>query len=905
MQTNSNCRKLLVAAIIFTLMVSACQLQHIPGFGVIVQTSEPGSTGLNSNAKPRLNKINYAIDPRKKNKDESGDCLGKWKQWQKKNNPKFDDTKPYYLMFKDGYAGIDFDIATKEKIEKDDAKTAKDIEDGKTPKSKYTWLGQDLHDRILAGESMPDVWELVEPFLKTFGFPTSDDKVYIIQSGTGGLHYYVLVKYPKNFIMKPGSFVVTFQNISVDFKCGLNTTIDTQAGKKGQLVQGGIEQGGSLFYGLGTKWKDTNEYVVFKGSEDTIPIIDGWRVAWLLGKFNHQIAQIKLVDFIRGKIDVHGNSDAHKHELVIWKETMYALKQLGYTQNEVAKVLAKIPGYDQKKTQSQINAWWDKEFTDAKRAWAWIPADGEEPTETKSGKIEELNKPSGTAVEQLIAAGFAWLGVRGGKSGWWIQAISNTTIYIKVMFAEITSIARGIAMKIPIMTPSGKMVLPKHISEHKINEMLNELRDANFYSLEDFEPDRDLIHLKNGIYVLSERKFVTWANVGTELSGHQMKTFNWIPTNWNPDAPAIPKLDAALSLYFDAQDLKNFWIWVGICCTKRIDVKKALICDAPHGCAKSTLARMIFYAIGKKNVSSACTLYMLCEDPHGPASLIDKMIMYDDDIGKHSIKKLDMLKKLISSPEIPVDPKFIQPHDAWNVCHMWLLANNFPYIAGLTEDETAKFLLLTYRTQFENNPDHPDIKGFETQFLNDACAEYIIHHAIESYHEWVNAGEVFEGASPKEILDRWEAETDIVRGFTKTKCEVTGNSDDYISKDNFVEKLGEFSHEINWKLYFPDKAWITKNAGKYGFWDGRHQVDGKRDEVYLGIKFKNTITQNKRAADIAAINAELERKKKNKKKNTTKKTNKSFGDGQALDDDINEEYEKRHPHEEENFDPLE
>lgn len=325
-----------------------------------------------------LNKINYVIEPSKFNKEDGGKCLGQWKKFQTEDNVKFNSKKPYYVMFKDGYAGIDFDVATKKKLLHDQQKVNEAEAAGRKYESKYKWLKKELRDKILAGKPMPDPWKLIKPFLELHGLPTQDDCVFIVKSGTGGLHYYCRVKAPKNFIMKPGSFFGNIEHVSFDFKCGLFTTIDSMD-ENGNIIKGGVVGGGSLFYGPGTHWKDTDEYVIFKGSEATIPEVDGWRVSWLLGKFKWEIAHFKLADFLNGNIDVHGDQKAHEHELVIWKETLYTLKQLGYMEGEINTVFSKLPGYDQNKSNNQIKSWWNKEFNDPQRVRAHLPGQKKSP----------------------------------------------------------------------------------------------------------------------------------------------------------------------------------------------------------------------------------------------------------------------------------------------------------------------------------------------------------------------------------------------------------------------------------------------------------------------------------------------------------------------------------------------
>lgn len=340
-----------------------------------------------------LNKVNYTSDPSVVLKETAGKLLGaSWKQFQKEDNKKFDPSKPYFIVFKDHYIGIDFDVATKAKLLKNKNKMEEDSAKAKTPKDKYAWLKQEIKDKILNDQPIPDAWGLVKAFLERHGFPTQDDQVYIVQSGTGGFHYHARVTNPSNFIMKMGSYIQHFEHISVDYRCGLYQYKDTIDLDNGAIIHDG-EGGGGIFYSVGTKWKDTGTYKIFKGSEATIPDIEGWRVAWLLGRFKWEIAHVKLANFLNNSMNKDEQAAKAKHELVVYKEAMYALKELGYTQEEAILVFATLPGYNEADTRGQIKAWWQKGLTDPKRAWAIFPGAKLPPQATKN-KQPSTQKPT-------------------------------------------------------------------------------------------------------------------------------------------------------------------------------------------------------------------------------------------------------------------------------------------------------------------------------------------------------------------------------------------------------------------------------------------------------------------------------------------------------------------------------
>lgn len=350
-----------------------------------------------------LNKVNYSADPASINKDQAGSTLGAtWKGFQVTDNPGYDPSRPHFVVFKDGFVGIDFDIVTQEKILKEEAEIEKKIKEGKTKKNKYGWVAKALYAKIRDGLPVSDPWELIKAFLTHHGFPVGPDQCYIVRSGSGGFHYYILVKRPANFICQKGSNIVNFEHVSVDYQCGVFKFLPT-INPDGTRAEG-KEGGGGILYGVGTKWKDhPGTYTVFMGTEATIPEVDGWRVAWLLGRLKLVIPQkvakdgtvkgFKIAEFLGNKIDVHLDAEAHEHEFIIWKESMFALKALGYTESEVDATFSRINAYDSKKSASQIKAWWDKE-NEAKR----VPA--VEPDSKKATKPPATPAPAETPAPE-------------------------------------------------------------------------------------------------------------------------------------------------------------------------------------------------------------------------------------------------------------------------------------------------------------------------------------------------------------------------------------------------------------------------------------------------------------------------------------------------------------------------
>jgi len=271
-----------------------------------------------------LNKINYVVPPNQLSKaaHEDGKALGRWKQYQTKFNKTFDPTKGYFVVLQPGEGAIDFDIITKDKLIND-------------KKKKYFALPQPISQSIYDDALFLPPIEIVKDHLKYWGLPTEG---YLIQTQTGGYHYYI--RYPSTFPLHNTDGRIFVENLAIDFRSS-----------------------GGLLYSVGTQWKDRpNSYIIYEGTEDSIPAIDPkavWRLAGAIGMFNVYIGNINLGNFILGKIDPH--SIPLHYEFVVWREAMYLLKELGYSGLEIQEIFAQLEGYKPDVCEAQIRAYWDKE----------------------------------------------------------------------------------------------------------------------------------------------------------------------------------------------------------------------------------------------------------------------------------------------------------------------------------------------------------------------------------------------------------------------------------------------------------------------------------------------------------------------------------------------------------------
>lgn len=320
-----------------------------------------------------LTKVNYYIDPRTLSKDlaEDGKALGAWRDYQNGIRiPNCNLSNPYFVVFQPGQFMLDFDVITKAKIEKEEQKVQVAHQAKKTYSSIYTDLPSTIKNKIVTEAPFPLVWDTVKGILDHYHLPIDPDHTYIIETGTKGLHYICeFAEVTANLKNQTHISHITQENVSVDCR-----------------GPGGLE------YGPGTQWKDRpSRYTIFQGSEATIPVIPAWKLGWITGILKGWVKNVDLCEFLSGSMDLHTTLGIDSHnEFVIWRESMFMLKNFGYTQEDVLSAFRIIPGFDENKATQQIKAYWEKE-SDPKRVHYGLTPYQHLPGNTKKDSPGDLN----------------------------------------------------------------------------------------------------------------------------------------------------------------------------------------------------------------------------------------------------------------------------------------------------------------------------------------------------------------------------------------------------------------------------------------------------------------------------------------------------------------------------------
>jgi len=302
--------------------------------------------------------------------------------------------------------------------------------------------------------------------------------------------------------------------------------------------------------------------------------------------------------------------------------------------------------------------------------------------------------------------------------------------------------------------------------EQKLEKILGEDLRTGFYSRvvkhlqvktyvdpRNFQPDPNVIVLKNGTYHIFEKA----------LLPHQA-TFNarqTLPINYDPDALC------PINLKFLNEIIPGYIIfwqeWLGYHIYKTYIWQRVVVLVGDGDNGKSTLLKVIIALLGKENVSKQ-TLYRLSTNRFAAAELKDKLANISADIGPEEIKHTGTIKMLSGDDWIDVERKNRDPESMKNYAKLTFSCNQLPK----TPDETLAFFKRFVPITFEKiiPKEEQDDKLLEKLTTPEELSG-LFNWAVEGLHRALKRGRLHEPESLEERRELYLAMSDPVTGFIR------------------------------------------------------------------------------------------------------------------------------------------
>lgn len=172
----------------------------------------------------------------------------------------------------------------------------------------------------------------------------------------------------------------------------------------------------------------------------------------------------------------------------------------------------------------------------------------------------------------------------------------------------------------------------------KIDSIMNLLKICS--SVDDFPPEADKIHFKNGTYFVRNKEFkpgkdkIVRFRLFIEYKQDAPKPFTWL--NYLND------------LFFP-EDIPTIQEFLGYCLIPTTKAQKALVIKGKGGEGKSQMGYVIKKLFG--SYSKDGSIAKVSEDRFARADLEGILLMIDDDLKMEGLKQTDYIKKIITSQD--------------------------------------------------------------------------------------------------------------------------------------------------------------------------------------------------------------------------------------------------------------
>jgi len=372
-------------------------------------------------------------------------------------------------------------------------------------------------------------------------------------------------------------------------------------------------------------------------------------------------------------------------------------------------------------------------------------------------------------------------------------------------------------------------------SIQKRNVILEIIKTSTFQSIENFDLNKYIINLKNGLFDLKT----------FELKDHTFEylSLRQIPVNYDGKMQC-DAIDKFFSEIFLKKDLKSIYEIIGLCLTPIMEYQKAFMFYGDGNNGKTTFLNLLTYFIGSNNKSGVDISDF--GKPFRMAQLEGKLVNIVSDIS--SIPKIIMRIrnfKLYVGNEfiISVNRKFKQEYDIKPTAKLLYSCNsNFPNVPNDTDKGFwRKWIAIECPYNFDDNADLNLLDKLITKnelsgLLNKALIGFkrleLRKGFRKKYNNW------------KKIKDLWMLKIDDFKTFLEEKAEFGEYKTAHQEPNN---QYWEFCNDVvkifnKWLKNKGKKAKYTRTSisrlinadPKYLY--TRRYINKKREYIYGGFK---------------------------------------------------------------------
>lgn len=260
-----------------------------------------------------------------------------------------------------------------------------------------------------------------------------------------------------------------------------------------------------------------------------------------------------------------------------------------------------------------------------------------------------------------------------------------------------------------------------------------------------------------------------------------------------------PRFDKAIRQTFknfkDGEDMvRHFEEYMGYCLHP---IKHKPLCwlfKGPGGDGKSTLISIVGAILGNESVlSTSIDKFRTGNggDNHATASLVGKLLVYDDDLNANTTLPDGAIKTISSDGQLTANPKGKDTFTFTKMCTVTLLSNGFPKTKAVDRGFRRRATVIPFNNAFH---EHDGVANLSTIIIENELAG-VLNRALQGLKRLRKRGDFKLPLSCTLALNDWLDSANNVVTFVNNKLEITTDNTDRISSRDMYTAYCTFCHE--------------------------------------------------------------------------------------------------------------
>jgi len=337
--------------------------------------------------------------------------------------------------------------------------------------------------------------------------------------------------------------------------------------------------------------------------------------------------------------------------------------------------------------------------------------------------------------------------------------------------------------------------LGRYVKTHYVNETLEAVRRANYTSPDKFNNPNDGIVVENGMLDIKNR----------ELKDHSPEYIHLtkIPWKYDPEKDC-PKIKEFIGELVEKGDIKLIQEMFGYCLLRDYPIAKAFMLLGSGANGKSTLLTLLEEFLGTDNIATP-SLQQLLDNRFARIDLFGKLANIHADLSSETLENTGVFKMLTGGDRIRGEKKYQDAIEFKNHAKLIYSANELPKTTDRTEAFFRRWLVIDFPHKFSEGDKKTDT-DLPYSLIDEDEMSGLLNWSLDGLERVIEQEGFSQTKGRKEIKQKWVMQTDSLRAFLDTCCEVKENA--WTTKKDFYDLYQKFCDENN--VYTTKKGQVTK-----------------------------------------------------------------------------------------------